>query len=316
MSHEVNEHGEQLEWLQQMLMQEQFGYATPTSNGQAHFSVPQHTFSEETPISHTGRIAGNASALESETPSAHSAHLDPSKHTSSMIATRADPGREQRKGVPEVIFGETKDVPQIVAMAHGLLNGSGRAIISRLRPEAIAPVQAAFEDYTVRISELARSMVIYRPGYVRKQTGGHVGIISAGTSDIPVAEEATLIVEEMGCRVTRIYDVGVAGLHRLLEPLRNLFADDVDAIIVAAGMDGALPSVIAGLAPVPVIGLPTSIGYGLGGKGLAALLSMLQTCAPGLSVVNIDNGVGAGSTAALMANRVAQARQQREQQSQ
>lgn len=313
MSHEANERTEQLEWLQQMLMQEQFGYTTPTSNGQAHFSLPQPTLSEQTPRSRTEHRAEDANPLEA---TAHAAHSDQSKHTSSMIATRADPGREQRKGVPEVIFGETKDVSQIVAMAHGLLNGSGRAIISRLRPEAIAPVQAAFEDYTVRMSELARSMVIYRPGYVRKQTGGHVGIISAGTSDIPVAEEATLIVEEMGCRVTRIYDVGVAGLHRLLEPLRNLFADDVDAIIVAAGMDGALPSVVAGLAPVPVIGLPTSIGYGLGGKGLAALLSMLQTCAPGLSVVNIDNGVGAGSTAALMANRVAQARQQREQQSQ
>src|SRR5437764_106281 len=132
---------------------------------------------------------------------------------------------------------------------------------------------------------------------------------SAGTSDIPAAEEAALLAEEMGCEVTRIYDVGVAGLHRLVEPLRNLLSTGVDAIIVAAGMDGALPSVVAGLVPVPVIGLPTSIGYGLGGKGVAALLSMLQTCAPGLSVVNIDNGVGAGITAAMIANRVAQARE-------
>jgi hypothetical protein len=178
----------------------------------------------------------------------------------------------------------------------------------------MAPVHEAFQECTIRISEAARSMVIYRPGYVQLTTGGHVGVISAGTSDIPVAEEATLIVEEMGCRVTRIYDVGVAGLHRLLGPLRDLIANDVDAIIVAAGMDGALPSVVAGLAPVPVIGLPTSIGYGMGGKGIAALLSMLQTCAPGLSVVNIDNGVGAGITAALIANRVAYARGQREQQ--
>src|SRR5947209_12251540 len=113
----------------------------------------------------------------------------------------------------------------------------------------------------------------------------------------------------MGCQVTCIYDVGVAGLHRLVEPLRDLLSGGVDAIVVAAGMDGALPSVVAGLVPVPVIGLPTSIGYGLGGKGIAALLSMLQTCAPGLSVVNIDNGGGAGTTAALIANRVAQARE-------
>ena len=229
--------------------------------------------------------------------------------SSSDIETRPDPGREQRKGTPEVIFGESKDVAQIIAMAQGLLTGSGRAIISRVRPEAIAPLQEAFQAYTVSVREAARAVVIYRPDYVRRRTGGLVGVISAGTSDIPVAAEAALIAEEMGCRVTCIYDVGVAGLHRLVEPLRDLLSNGVDAIVVAAGMDGALPSVVAGLVPVPVIGLPTSIGYGLGGKGIAALLSMLQTCAPGLSVVNIDNGVGAGTTAALIANRVAQARE-------
>jgi NCAIR mutase (PurE)-related protein len=229
--------------------------------------------------------------------------------SSSDIETRPDPGREQRKGTPEVIFGESKDVAQIIAMAQGLLKGSGRAIISRVRPEAIAPLQEAFQAYTVSVREAARAVVIYRPDYVRRRTGGLVGVISAGTSDIPVAAEAALIAEEMGCQVTCIYDVGVAGLHRLVEPLRDLLSNGVDAIVVAAGMDGALPSVVAGLVPVPVIGLPTSIGYGLGGKGIAALLSMLQTCAPGLSVVNIDNGVGAGTTAALIANRVAQARE-------
>ena len=228
---------------------------------------------------------------------------------SSSIEIRPDPGREQRKGAPEVIFGETKDVAQITAMAQGLLRGSGRAIISRVPPEAIAPIQAAFQAYTVVVRQAARAVIIYQPGYVRQRTGGSVGILSAGTSDVPVAEEAALIAEEMGCDVTCIYDVGVAGLHRLIEPLRNLLSNGVDAIVVAAGMDGALPSVVAGLVPVPVIGLPTSIGYGLGGKGIAALLSMLQTCAPGLSVVNIDNGVGAGITAALIANRVAQARE-------
>ncbi len=232
---------------------------------------------------------------------------------SSVIFTRPDAGRERRKGAPEVIFGETKATPQIIAMAQGLLAGSGRAIISRLRQESIAPLRTAFQEYKVCVRETARAMVITHPGYIRPQTGGHVGVISAGTSDIPVAEEAALIAEEMGCRVSYIYDVGVAGLHRLLSPLRDLLTDNVDVIIVAAGMDGALPSVVAGLAPVPVIGLPTSIGYGLGGKGLAALLSMLQTCAPGLSVVNIDNGVGAGITAALIANRVAQAREHQSQ---
>jgi len=239
-----------------------------------------------------------------------------SVHTnvSPVIETRPDAGREQRKGAPEVIFGETKETAQIIAMAHGLLTGTGRAIISRLRTDSLEEVKAAFQEgYTVRTHDAARAMVIYGPEFVHRSTGGHVGVISAGTSDIPVAEEAAVIVEEMGCRVTCIYDVGVAGLHRLITPLRDLFADNVDAIIVAAGMDGALPSVVAGLAPVPVIGLPTSIGYGMGGKGVAALLSMLQTCAPGLSVVNIDNGVGAGITAALIANRVAQARERQSQ---
>lgn len=235
------------------------------------------------------------------------------ERSSSVIQTRPDPRREQRKGAPEVIFGATKETAQIISMVNGLLSGTGRAIISRLRPEAVSPLRQEFHAYTVRYHEAARAMVISRPDYQLKQTGGHVGVLSAGTSDIPIAEEAALIVQEMGCRVTTIYDVGVAGLHRLLEPLHGLLADEVDVIIVAAGMDGALPSVVAGLAPVPVIGLPTSIGYGLGGRGVAALLSMLQTCAPGLVVVNIDNGVGAGITAALIANRVAQAREHQSQ---
>ncbi len=249
------------------------------------------------------QLSGPTNAVEAE-------FQNSQRHgSSSKIETRPDPGREERKGAPEVIFGETKDVAQITAVARGLLQGSGRAIISRVHPEAIAPLQAAFQACTVTVREAARAVVIHQPGYKRLHTGGRVGVISAGTSDIPIAEEAALIAEEMGCEVTCIYDVGVAGLHRLIDPLRNLLSNGVDAIVVAAGMDGALPSVIAGLVPVPVIGLPTSIGYGLGGKGVAALLSMLQTCAPGLSVVNIDNGVGAGITAALIANRVAQARE-------
>lgn len=262
---------------------------------------------------HMARTAGQESKLvaSDESPQRLSSSTD--ADVSSQIETRPDPGREQRKGVPEVIFGETKANAQIISMAQGLLAGTGRAIISRMRSDSIAVVQNAFREYSISTREAARAMVIYTPGYVRKSTGGSVGVISAGTSDIPVAEEAALIAEEMGCRVTCIYDVGVAGLHRLVNPLHNLLADGVDAIIVAAGMDGALPSVIAGLVPVPVIGLPTSIGYGLGGKGLAALLAMLQTCAPGLSVVNIDNGVGAGITAALIANRVAQAREHQSQ---
>ncbi|HET8911558.1 MAG TPA: nickel pincer cofactor biosynthesis protein LarB, partial [Ktedonobacteraceae bacterium] len=247
--------------------------------------------------------------LSSSKSSSNERTSDESADGNGPIEARPDPGRERRKGVPEIIFGETKEVAQIITIAQALLRGTGRAIISRVRPEVIEEIKAAFPDMQVRVREAARAITIYQPDYVQRRTGGHVGVISAGTSDIPVAEEAALVAEEMGCRVSCIYDVGVAGLHRLVEPLRNLLASDIDVIIVAAGMDGALPSVVAGLVPVPVIGLPTSIGYGFGGKGVAALLSMLQTCAPGLSVVNIDNGVGAGITAGITANRMAQARE-------
>jgi NCAIR mutase (PurE)-related protein len=232
---------------------------------------------------------------------------------SPVTAIRPDFEREQRKGAPEVVFGETKETSQVVAMAGALLAGTGRAIISRVRSETVEVLRESFRDYPMHVSDAARAVSIYRPDYVHRSTGGRVGVISAGTSDIPIAEEAALIAKEMGCEVTCIYDVGVAGLHRLAGPLRELLRHGTDVIIVAAGMDGALPSVIAGLVAVPVIGLPTSIGYGMGGKGVAALLAMLQTCAPGLTVVNIDNGVGAGITAGIIANRVAEARTNKHQ---
>jgi NCAIR mutase (PurE)-related protein len=222
---------------------------------------------------------------------------------------RPDFEREQRKGTPEVIFGEVKETGQVVTMAEALLAKTGRAIISRVRSDTVEALRESFPSYEMRERGLSRMVAIYRPDYVHRRSGGQVGVICAGTSDIPVAEEAAFIAEEMGCEVTCIYDVGVAGLHRLVAPLRELLMRGTDAIIVAAGMDGALPSVVAGLVAVPVIGLPTSVGYGMGGKGVAALLSMLQTCAPGLAVVNIDNGVGAGITAAMIANRVAAARE-------
>ncbi len=249
----------------------------------------------------------------SSTSSQHEMQLSETDHISAVVEIRPDVHREQRKGVPEVIFGETKDVDQIISMARTLLDKTGRTIISRVPTEAIVVLHDVFSTYHVRVYGTARAVVISKPDYVLHRTGGQVGVISAGTSDVPVAQEAALIAEELGCEVTCVYDVGVAGLHRLIEPLRNLLSKEVDAIIVAAGMDGALPSVVAGLVPVPVIGLPTSVGYGMGGKGVAALLSMLQTCAPGLSVVNIDNGVGAGITAAMIANRVARARSHQSQ---
>jgi NCAIR mutase (PurE)-related protein len=220
-------------------------------------------------------------------------------------AARPDFGREARKGIPEIILAGAKTDEQVVSIAHAFVERSGRAILTRLRPATMELLAAEFGDCTVDARREARAAAIHAATFRVAKTGGRIGVLTAGTSDIPVAEEARLIAEEMGCEALALYDVGVAGLHRLFEPLRELLAREVAALIVCAGMDGALPSVVSGLAPVPVIGVPTPVGYGAGGRGRAALLAMLQTCAPGMTVVNIGNGAGAGATAALIANRVA-----------
>ena len=224
------------------------------------------------------------------------------------VDARPDFDRETRKGIPEIVLAEVKTDEQVLSIVRAFVETNGRAVATRLRAGTLALLPAEFPGH-VDARPVARAAAIHAPDYLRPQTGGHVGILTAGTSDIPVAEEARLVAEEMGCQTATLYDVGVAGLHRLLSPLRELLASDVAVLVVCAGMEGALPSVVSGLSPVPVIGVPTSIGYGAGGKGRAALLAMLQTCAPGLTVVNIDNGAGAGATAALIANRLASARQ-------
>lgn len=218
--------------------------------------------------------------------------------------------RDSRKGVPEVILADRKTPEQSLEIARAFVQKTGRAILSRVGEELEARIKASFlPPLRVEWVPSCRAAVVSGPGFEAARTGGRVGVLTAGTSDIPMAEEASLVCREMGCEVFAGYDVGVAGLHRLFHPLSRMIEEkDVDAIVVAAGMDGALPSVVAGLAPVPVIGLPVSVGYGLGGAGVAALYAMLQSCAPGLSVVNIDNGIGAGAVAGLIANRAAAAR--------
>ena len=222
---------------------------------------------------------------------------------------RPDFGRAHRKGVPEVILADTKTVDQCLAITRSFLAATGRAILSRVTPELRLALGETFGETSIEWYGAARAMVLREGEQPVRTTGGKVGILTAGTSDQPAAEEAGMVCREMGCTVHLVYDVGVAGLHRLFDPLEQLLgAHGVDVLIVAAGMDGALPSVVSGLADVPVIGLPTSVGYGMGGQGQAALYAMLQTCAPGLAVVNIDNGVGAGAMAGLIANRAAMAR--------
>jgi NCAIR mutase (PurE)-related protein len=221
---------------------------------------------------------------------------------------RPDLGRERRKGVPEVILADRKRTADVLAAVLAFLDGRGRAMLSRVPPELSEELRSTHPDCRVEAYDASRMLVLKRADFEPPPAGGCVGVLTAGTSDMPIAEEAQVVAREMGCEVVTAYDVGVAGLHRLAGPLREMGRRRVDVIVVAAGMDGALPSVVAGIVDVPVIGLPTSVGYGLGGRGVAALLSMLQTCAPGLTVVNIDNGVGAGATAALIANRMAAAR--------
>lgn len=221
-------------------------------------------------------------------------------------AVRVDPSRWQRTGIPEVVYAEHKVASEVVTALRRLAAGQGRALASRVKPVDVATISGALDgELVVEHVPAARCLIAARPGVERPVRGGRVGVLSAGSSDIPVALEAALIAEEMGATVYRAWDVGVAGLHRLVEPLETFARAGVDVIIVAAGMDGALPSVVSGLASVPVIGLPTSVGYGFGGGGVGAMTTMLQSCAPGLSVVNIDNGIGAGATAALIANRAA-----------
>ena len=223
-----------------------------------------------------------------------------------IVEARLDLGRETRKGVPEVIFAEGKTDEQVIDIVRVFVQRTGHAIVSRMSAELLGHLERDFPEYSVDIRKPARAAAIRAHGYQIPRTGGRIAVLTAGTSDISVAEEARLVAEEMGVETETLYDVGVAGLHRLIGPLGAILERGVSAIVVCAGMDGALPSVVAGLVPVPVIGIPVPSGYGAGGQGKAALLSMLQTCAPGLAVVNIGNGVGGGAMAALIANRVAE----------
>jgi NCAIR mutase (PurE)-related protein len=223
---------------------------------------------------------------------------------------RPDLDRAKRKGVPEVILAEGKTLEHALEVTRVFLDRTGRAILSRVSLQLEERLQGTFSDRVVfEWYSSARAAVLRRHGTEPPYVGGRVGILSAGTSDVPAAEEAVMLCREMGCDVYTGFDVGVAGLHRLFGPLHQMLDDHkVDVLIVAAGMDGALPSVVSGLADVPVIGLPTAVGYGLGGQGVAALYSMLQTCAPGMAVVNVGNGIGAGAMAGVIANRAAAAR--------
>ncbi len=205
-----------------------------------------------------------------------------------------DTDRLRRRGLAEVIFAPGKTGEQIVAIAQALIGAGQDVFATRVTPEQAALVLAAIPAAVHHPVPRAISVDV-QP---RPAPQGCVAVVCAGTSDIPVAEEAALTAERMGARVERVFDVGVAGLHRLMGRLELL--RQARAVVVVAGMEGALPSVVGGLLDKPVIAVPTSIGYGMSLNGLAALLSMLNSCVSGITVVNIDNGFGAGVAATLI----------------
>ena len=235
-----------------------------------------------------------------------------------------DTSRKERTGFPEAILADSKDYDDLLTIIKRYFEKESsnnedsdsielkdNIIITRLSAERYESLKEDLDyllekgikfDYNKR----AKILIIYKDSLVDfNPEYGKVGILTAGTSDIPIAEEAKVIVEQGGCEVISSYDIGVAGIHRLFPQIAHMVEEDVSAFIVCAGMEGALPSVVAGLVDAPVIAVPTSVGYGIGADGKAALYSMLQSCAPGLSVVNIDNGFGAGVCALTIAKGIA-----------
>jgi hypothetical protein len=214
-----------------------------------------------------------------------------------------DLGRAVRCGMPEVVLAEGKEPEQLAEICVCHAESAGRCVVTRVTPEQAGIVQVWCRKTGISVDyrETARMLIVSK-GKACVPGGGVVGIITAGTSDVRVAEEARVIAEEMGCTVRTAYDVGAAGLHRLFPALKPLL--DADVFIVCAGREGTLPAVVAGLVDKPVLGVPVSTGYGYMGKGLAALASMLQSCSV-IAVVNIDAGFTAGAFAARIANSAA-----------
>jgi NCAIR mutase (PurE)-related protein len=215
---------------------------------------------------------------------------------------KVDHHRELRQGTTEIVYGRGKTVHEVAAIVERLLAGNdGPVLVTRADRDQLAAVRAAASRTGLPVEEAPRSGAIAILRGVRTRRG-RVVVVTGGTADLAVAEEAALCASVMGAEVDLIPDVGVAGLHRLAAHRARL--EDADAVVVLAGMEGALASVVGGLAPCPVIACPTSAGYGASFGGLAALLSMLSSCAPGVVCVNIDDGVGAGYAAALIARTV------------
>jgi len=221
---------------------------------------------------------------------------------------RLDLGRFMRRGIPEVVLAPGKTPAEAARLAIALAEKQGQGLVSRMTDAHQTALRDAARAADMDVVDYSASARVLRERFQPEAISARVGVLTAGTSDIPVADEARMVVEACGLESRLEADLGVAGLHRFVGPLASMMAWGADAIIVAAGMDGVLPGLVAGLIDIPVIGLPVSTGYGRGGAGEAALTTMLQSCSTGLVVVNIDNGVGAGAAAVLSASRAASGR--------
>ncbi len=214
-----------------------------------------------------------------------------------------DIGRKKRRGIPEVVFAQNKKLDEIKKIIQRIMKKTDSVLVSRINKKDFPKVvnYAKKIKLKTKTGKNSTSILLFKKQI--KKGHGKIGILTAGTSDIAVAEETRLMCEAMNCECICSYDVGIAGMHRVFPILKEFVKKDVDAIVVAAGMEGALATIVSSVVDIPVIGVPTSVGYGYGEKGIAALAAMLQSCALGLSVVNIDNGIGAGAIAANIANR-------------
>jgi NCAIR mutase (PurE)-related protein len=224
-----------------------------------------------------------------------------------------DVDRQTRSGIPEVVYGESKDATEIIDIVNGILKTQDVVLVSRLNTQKLDAIESTLHD--VKIESYGKSPIITalicQENWKSPDPAGKIAVITAGTSDIPYAKEAEVLARLLGVNVLSFYDVGVSGIHRLIEPIKEIVDKEVDALIVFAGMEGALPTVVAALVDIPVIGVPVPIGYGFGGQGEAALAAMLQSCSPGLAVVNIGNGLGAASIACLIARQATKKQRRR-----
>ncbi|MFX1580424.1 MAG: nickel pincer cofactor biosynthesis protein LarB [Promethearchaeota archaeon] len=220
---------------------------------------------------------------------------------------RIDINRQERSGVPEVVFAESKTADHIIQIVEEMVEKNNAVLLTRVDQNKLGRLKKEFGNLVIDVtgSEDHLTVFIHNEKWSDPEVDGKIAILTAGTSDVVYANETEAIARIMGVETFTFYDVGVAGIHRLIDPIKRVFEEEIDAVVVFAGMEGALPTVVAALIDAPVIGVPVPTGYGYGGKGETALASMLQSCAPGLAVVNIGNGLGAGSMAALIAKRCA-----------